>query len=115
MRIKEYNKSKYFQINDKTVICVDHPQGIIMIEALPEVMDSIDYWWKETDCFNTRAQAKRFAEKSDNPFWFCCIKVSVTNPDTLEEKETYLSACNYSNGLDFVDGDYFEDMLAELV
>lgn len=116
MKQKTINNLTWTQIEESKLICLDHPRGILTLEAEPEEMSAVDYWWKETDCFTSRAAAKRFSEKSSNPFWFCSIKLSLCGVNSEEEKEEYLGCCNYKDGFDFIeDNSYFSGMLETLV
>ena len=85
---------------------------VIEIKAIQEEESQLDYWWKETDCFETIEDARKHCEKSDNPFWWCTIRVSVTDLYTFRTGRAYLGCCNYKNGLQFIkDNDYINDMI----
>jgi len=116
MKQKQINGFTWTETHESELICLDHPCGILTLTAEPEEMDATDYWWKETDCFTSRQQAKRFSEKSLNPFWFCSIKLTLHDVEDLESEESeYLGCCNYKDGFDFIeDNSYFSDMLEEL-
>ncbi len=85
------------------------------IEALPEDMDATDYWHNETDCFDTRKQARAHANKSKHPFWWCVIKMKLTNPKNTLHVTGYMGACSYKNGQAFINDPYFGDMLEERI
>jgi hypothetical protein len=107
--------STYMEINPAIFAGTLENGMLFSVEALPEFLDAVDYWFKETDCFDTHEAAKEHAYKSDNPFWWCVARVTVKKPENGKSERDYLSACNYENGMAFIRSAYFSDMISNCI
>ena len=107
---------EYIKVNNGTYVGTTTQGLTFILEAMEEHINQVDYWYNETDCFESMEQVVEHCMESEDPFWWCTVRLRVVDMETKHEEAEYLGCCSYPNGEDFImNSGYFDDMLLKCI